>query len=122
MLVVHSPLCLLHNPPTEILSGKPVPYKESPDRLVRVRNALSSDPEAKFELVAVDDELDIFPNILAVHSADYIAYLRSAYDEWVQEGGDKVGLFPCTPKLYQLSVRQECFQSPFRTRSSRRTS
>ncbi|KZV92236.1 acetylpolyamine aminohydrolase [Exidia glandulosa HHB12029] len=94
MLVVHSPLCLLHDPPTEILSGKPVPYKESPDRLVRVRNALSNDPQRKYELTAVDDGLDILPDILRVHSEDYVFYLRRAYSDWVEEGGDKQGVLP----------------------------
>ncbi|EJD41498.1 Arginase/deacetylase [Auricularia subglabra TFB-10046 SS5] len=117
MLVVHSPRCLLHDPPTEILSGKPVPYKESPDRLIRVRNALRDDPAHNYKLIAVDDELPILPHIQRVHSDDYIAYLRSAYDEWVQEGGDKARVLGLVSQVLaerrsQAGVLPESFPHP----------
>lgn len=54
MLVFHHPDCLVHNPPTEILSGNPVPYKESPERLRVVRDALQAD-HTRYELVQAPD-------------------------------------------------------------------
>ncbi|KAF8531225.1 hypothetical protein JB92DRAFT_3081003 [Gautieria morchelliformis] len=68
MKVVHLDDCLLHNPPHEILSGNKISYLESPTRYLAVREALSD----------------------AVHTVDYVNYLRDAYENWVQDGGDKV--------------------------------
>lgn len=80
---------LLHNPPHEILSGRLVPYIESPERLLRIKQAL--DQNAAFEIIpATDDWPDIKEHILAVHSEDYLDYLENIYDEWVSVGGDKV--------------------------------
>ena len=81
--------CLLHNPPHEILSGRLVPYLESPDRMRRIKGALEQDD--RFELVPADrDWPDIKSHILAVHSAEYVDYLETIYEEWTAIGGDKV--------------------------------
>ena len=81
---------LLHNPPHEILSGRLVPYLESPDRLHKIRASLEE--LGIFEIIPVQDGdwHDVQDHILAVHSADYVDYLRMIYDEWVAVGGDKV--------------------------------
>ncbi|KAI0714634.1 hypothetical protein C8Q76DRAFT_431838 [Earliella scabrosa] len=93
--------CLLHNPPHEILSGRLVPYLESPDRMRRIKGALEQDD--RFELVPADrDWPDIKSHILAVHSAEYVDYLETIYDEWTAIGGDKSAVFPETFRHRQL--------------------
>ena len=81
---------LLHDPPHEILSGRLVPYLESPDRLQKIKTALERDDS--FEIVLAQDDWppDIRDHILAVHTKDYLEYLETIYDEWVAIGGDKV--------------------------------
>ena len=81
---------LLHDPPHEILSGRLVPYLESPDRLQKIKTALEQDDS--FELVLARDDWhpDVKDHILAVHAKDYVEYLETIYDEWVAIGGDKV--------------------------------
>ncbi|KAI1786800.1 hypothetical protein LXA43DRAFT_897299 [Ganoderma leucocontextum] len=87
---------LLHDPPHEILSGRLVPYLESPDRLRKIKAALGQDDS--FEIVPAEDDwpLDIKAYILAVHSEDYVEYLETIYDEWVAIGGDRSAVFPET--------------------------
>jgi len=71
----------LHNPPFEIFEGGvQMPYLENPDRMERILTTLRrkdwveiSDPE----------EFGLEP-VLAVHDEDYVEFLRSAYDEWMQ--------------------------------------
>ena len=89
MKVIHHPDCLLHNPPHEILSGKLVPYAESPDRIQLIRDAL--DQSGQFDLSdSLDHDLDVRKCILDVHDIDYISYLKTAYVDWVNDGGSKV--------------------------------
>ncbi|KAH7101791.1 Arginase/deacetylase [Auriculariales sp. MPI-PUGE-AT-0066] len=96
MQVFHHPSCLVHDPPHEILSGQPVPYKESPDRLVLVRDALAAD-SAQYDLKQVPD-FDAMKYVSLVHSSEYIDYLETAYERWVSEGGDAAGVLPeCFP-------------------------
>ena len=81
---------LLHDPPHEILSGRLVPYLESPDRLQKIKTTLEQDDS--FEIVSAQDDWppDVKDYILAVHSKEYLEYLETIYDEWVAIGGDKV--------------------------------
>jgi acetoin utilization deacetylase AcuC-like enzyme len=81
--------CLLHDPPHEFLSGRPVPYYEAPRRILLIKEALEKHP-ALFRVVATDLNIDVKTHILKVHSAEYLAYLEKAYAEWVKDGGDKV--------------------------------
>jgi acetoin utilization deacetylase AcuC-like enzyme len=86
--------CLLHNPPHEFLSGKPVPYFEAPIRVLNIREALSQHPTL-FQISPIDPDTDINvrEHILKVHTDDYLKYLESAYQEWIKDGGDKVRHF-----------------------------
>lgn len=89
MKVIHHPDCLLHNPPHEILSGRPTPYLESPTRIKRILHVLQSNPSFKLS-EEVDSSIDVEQAILRVHKPEYLRYLETAYEEWVKDGGDKV--------------------------------
>lgn len=78
--------CLLHHPPCEILSGKLQTYYESPDRLLRIRQALEE--KDIFQIEYADRSIDIQKHALQVHSEDYLEHLESAFKLWVEEGGD----------------------------------
>lgn len=82
--------CLLHDPPYEILSGRVVPYFETPDRLKLIKKALLEQPH-NFELTDnLDQDIDILQHILNVHEAEYLTYLEGAYETWVAGGGSPV--------------------------------
>ena len=94
MRVYWHPGTLLHNPPHEILSGRLVPYLESPDRLDKIRQALEQGDI--FDIISVEDDWsdeELNQHILAVHSSEYVKYLRTIYDEWVAIGGDRVCVY-----------------------------
>ncbi|CAG8451135.1 4859_t:CDS:2, partial [Cetraspora pellucida] len=82
-----------HAPKYEILSGKFVEYVENPSRLSIIVDQLRTQNSSQyFEFLCPSDHgLDA---ILAVHDVDYIEYLKSAYEEWCKEGGDKDGVIP----------------------------
>lgn len=88
--------CLLHNPAHEILSGRLVPYFESPDRVKRIKDALEK--SGLFDLLPPERDwpLDIVDYVRMVHSDDYIAHIKNIYDEWVADGGDEVRPKPHT--------------------------
>ncbi|RIB12449.1 hypothetical protein C2G38_2135015 [Gigaspora rosea] len=93
MKVYYSDICLKHAPKHEILSGTLVDYVESPSRLTTIVNQLQTQSSSKhFEFLSPSDHgLDA---ILAIHDVDYIEYLKSAYKEWCEEGGNKNGVIP----------------------------
>ncbi|RPD64780.1 Arginase/deacetylase [Lentinus tigrinus ALCF2SS1-6] len=113
MRVYWDAVCLSHNPPHEILSGKLVPYYESPDRVRKVKQALEENGTFQI-LPAEDDWPQIREHILAVHSHDYLEYLETIYDEWVAIGGDKSAVFPETFRHSQL---QNVFNRDIKTMS-----
>ncbi|CAG8648412.1 20171_t:CDS:2, partial [Dentiscutata erythropus] len=65
----------------------------SPSRLTIIVNQLRTQNSSKnFEFLCPSDHgLDA---ILAIHDVDYIEYLKSAYKEWCEEGGNKDGVIP----------------------------
>ncbi|KAH9176854.1 Arginase/deacetylase [Lactarius sanguifluus] len=93
MKVFWDPICLLHDPPYEILSGDKVPYFESPARLQVIKKELEEYPSL-FQLELIDSSsggsIDIIGNVETVHGRGYLNYLRNAYDEWVRDGGSAV--------------------------------
>ncbi|BGP51881.1 hypothetical protein JCM10450v2_007841 [Rhodotorula kratochvilovae] len=102
MLVFHTPLSLLHNPPHEILSGCVQPYFESPERYHRILAALlfvaptsAPDSPVAFEerrLEWAREEVhtpELERAVRAVHDAEYLAFLDEVYNEWVAEGGSR---------------------------------
>jgi acetoin utilization deacetylase AcuC-like enzyme len=75
MPVVWSDRCLLHEPLEEIWVGVPTPAAETPDRIERIRAALTG---ATFvEAEPHDDGV-----LHAVHDRGLLAYLESAWDAW----------------------------------------
>ncbi|RHZ60863.1 hypothetical protein Glove_350g173 [Diversispora epigaea] len=93
MKVFYSDVCLKHAPQYEILSGNFVEYVESPSRITLIKEHLSQFPE-KFEICShLDYGLE---PILSIHDNDYIEYLKTAYIEWCNDGGDKKGVIPET--------------------------
>ncbi|GAA5985659.1 hypothetical protein JCM10908_007060 [Rhodotorula pacifica] len=106
MLVFHTPLSLLHDPPYEILSGCAQPYFESPNRVKRILDALlasSSTDSASFEERCCDwtrEEIVADGLLLAavarVHDSRYLDFLREIYSEWTAEGGSKEAALPET--------------------------
>lgn len=94
MKLFYSKECALHNPEFEILSGKAVPYLESPDRMARIMSHLSRAMGWSWEdvdtLDSVESSKDAIEAVKRVHSPDYIEYLRDAYESWVRDGGSKV--------------------------------
>ncbi|KAI0042273.1 Arginase/deacetylase [Auriscalpium vulgare] len=87
MKVVYHTASLIHDPPFEFISGQPVPYFESPARWLTIKRELES--AGTFEFVEADDTIDVLKYVSAVHGADYLAYLVTAYTRWVADGGDK---------------------------------
>jgi len=84
-----------HNPLFEIFEGGVItPYMENPDRLERVLSALQN--LKGIDLLSPTD-FGLGP-ILAVHDADYVDYLGSAYEEWIRQGEDykQLSVLPST--------------------------
>lgn len=95
MLVFYSDTHKLHNPPFELFDGgQHMPYLENPERMERILTVLKERDWAEI-LEPVDFGLN---PILAVHDADYIDFLRTAYEEWTQVKTDyeKKALLPAT--------------------------
>ncbi len=95
MQVFYSDAHTLHNPPFEMFDGGVrVPYLENPDRVERILSALKSIDWAE---ITLPKDFGLNP-ILAVHDADYVDFLRTAYEEWTQEKTDyeKTALLPAT--------------------------
>ena len=85
MKIYYSETHRKHYPPFEVFDGgKRVPYLENPDRMDRILAALNKKGWA--ELVEPAD-FGLDP-ILAVHDKDYIAFLASAWTEWLDSDPD----------------------------------
>jgi acetoin utilization deacetylase AcuC-like enzyme len=71
-----------------------MPYLENPDRMERILSVLKEQDWA--EILAPED-FGLDP-ILVVHDADYVDFLRTAYEEWTQEetNYEKTALLPAT--------------------------
>lgn len=84
MRLFHDPRQRGHAPVRELHNGDWVPFAEVPERVDAIL-ALCGPSEA-----AVDHGLE---PILAVHDADYVAFLQTAHAEWLDAGrsGDAIG-------------------------------
>lgn len=109
--------CLLHDPPYEILSGKPHPYYEAPKRLLQIRQALEENEV--FQIEDVDRSVDTKKHALQVHSEDYVEYLETAFRLWAEDGADpkvQTGLWIASmvipTHLPQDSLFPEAFANP----------
>jgi acetoin utilization deacetylase AcuC-like enzyme len=93
--VYYSNIHQLHNPPFELFDGgQHMPYLESPERMERILSALK---ERDWAEILVPEDFGLDP-ILAVHAADYVDFLRTAYEDWTQVKTDyaKEALLPAT--------------------------
>jgi acetoin utilization deacetylase AcuC-like enzyme len=79
--VVWSPRTLRHVPGAEIWIGVRTPGTEVPERVEVVRDALA---EAGHRLVEAAPHAD--DALLAVHDAELVEHLRTAYPAWVESG------------------------------------
>jgi acetoin utilization deacetylase AcuC-like enzyme len=92
MKLIHSPLHALHDGGMEIHRGALVPCFESPDRADHILAAIT---RAGWSVAGPRDYDDAV--FTGVHDADYVAFLRGAYEEWRSEGREGFmlpGAFP----------------------------
>lgn len=95
MQVYYSDTHKLHNPQFEIFDGGVhMPYMENPDRMEQVLSTLKN---LEWIEITSPDDFGLDP-ILAVHDADYVDFLRTAYEEWIGEetSYEKTALLPAT--------------------------
>jgi acetoin utilization deacetylase AcuC-like enzyme len=99
MKIFHSETHRQHNPAFEVFDGgQRVPYLESPERMERILAALRKTDWAQMEPPR-DFGLD---PLRAVHSQEYLAFLASAWTEWLAAdpesaaAADKIALMPAT--------------------------
>lgn len=84
MRTVFSPDHSLHDPQVEMADGKLVPAVEIPRRAQMVLEAVR---EAKFGDIIAPDGLDL-GCIEQVHSPDYVQFLESFWQRWLEAGRD----------------------------------
>ena len=92
MKLIHSPLHALHDGGMELHRGELVPSYEMPSRVDHILAALSREGWAVEAPREYDDAV-----LMSVHDADYVDFLRGAYDAWRAEGRDGFmlpGAFP----------------------------
>ncbi|MCX6064447.1 MAG: histone deacetylase family protein [Chloroflexi bacterium] len=97
MKIFYSDAHLQHNPPFEIFDGgEKIPNFEVPERAERILSALKATSWAE---ILTPEDFGLEP-ILAIHDANYIDFLRHAYDEWLLSATDadyeKTALLPAT--------------------------
>lgn len=90
MQVVYADAHLDHAPPHQFNVDRMGPYSESPDRALRILNALSGDHDV------VSPSVDAGKAIRQIHDADYLAFLETVYTAWEARGGTPDGLIPYT--------------------------
>jgi acetoin utilization deacetylase AcuC-like enzyme len=95
--IYYSDIHLQHNPPFEIFDGgEKVPNFEVPERAERILTALR---QTTWAWILPSEDFGTEP-ILAVHDHDYIEFLQTAYNEWLQIETDapyeKSALLPAT--------------------------
>ncbi len=98
MPVVWSDRCLLHEPLAEIWVGVRSPATEIPARAEAIRAALA----ARF----VDAEPQPEEALLAVHDAELLAFLASAWEEWGSADLEQDRIVPYVFAHRELGARQ----------------
>ena len=84
MKIFHHPAQMHHAPNRELHNGEWVPYAECPERLAQIVEACGESEEVR--------EHGMAP-IEAVHDPHYLAFLKSAHEDWRAAGreGDAIG-------------------------------
>ncbi|KAG0224534.1 hypothetical protein BGW42_005053 [Actinomortierella wolfii] len=85
--VFTSDVCLLHAPSYEFL--------KCPERLTLIAKWLESRPDGRFKFSKDIVDYGMAP-IRKIHKPDFLAYLETAYEEWIKEGGHVHGIVPAT--------------------------
>ena len=91
MRIITNPEQGRHDPPFEIIDGRLTPYHETPRRVAIITEALAA---AGWPAPETPRSFGTAP-LLAVHDADYLAYLESAYPAWVAAGHPPEAVVPC---------------------------
>jgi acetoin utilization deacetylase AcuC-like enzyme len=91
MKIVYSDFHINHSPKLYFAMGKMSEYPEKISRMQSILDALQHIPH---ELKNPVDH-DMAP-ILAVHSKQYVEYLQTAYETWIENHGDPNGVIPDT--------------------------
>ncbi|KAJ3283325.1 hypothetical protein HK104_010442 [Borealophlyctis nickersoniae] len=82
------------SPPREFELGYLITFKESPTRAENILAAVQSRGVGQV-VRPVDHGL---APIVAVHTREYVEYLKTAYEKWIDIGGNPDGIFPdCAP-------------------------
>jgi len=95
MKIFYSETHQKHHPPFEIFDGgEKVPNFENPERAEKILSVLSQTSWAEIQ---APEDFGLEP-ILAIHSHDYIEFLRNACNEWLlsnqAQPDDNLSLFP----------------------------
>ena len=89
MITISSPNHALHAPQTEFFRGERVPCFESPSRLDFVLAELA----ARGHEIRTPDT-DSIDALQQVHSAAYLTFLQTAWQQWLAVSPDNAGLQP----------------------------
>ena len=92
MITIFSNDHALHAAPHEFLDGRLIPPYESPGRADMILVALD---RAGLGPILPPRAFGEAP-IRAIHDAEYLGYLESAYERWVAAGGDPAAVLPST--------------------------
>ena len=82
MRIFTSPRHGVHAPESEIKDGQPIPFREHPGRLEAILSTLETGGFPQVE-EAMGSHVAV---VAHVHDGDYLAFLRSAHDQWLAEG------------------------------------
>src|SRR5947208_1757775 len=99
MPVVRNDRCLLHEPAAEIWVGTMTPAVETPRRATAILEALDA------RIVGAEPHPD--ESLLAVHDADLLGYLASAWDEWSAADLPQEQVVPYVFAHRELGARRE---------------
>lgn len=92
--VLYSEACKLHAPTFEIWPGGQIrEYLESPERAASILDALHHVDWARVRVIEPSDKSGVRGQnaIFGVHDADYIAFIRDGYREWIATSQDVAG-------------------------------
>jgi acetoin utilization deacetylase AcuC-like enzyme len=86
MKIYYSELHQLHYPSFEVFDGgERTPFLENPSRMEKILSALN-----KTSWAEITDPIDFgLDPVLAVHTEDYLNFLASAWEEWINERKEK---------------------------------
>ena len=101
MHIVYSTKHALHQPELEFIDGEMKHYHETADRAQLILDAVVV---ARIGPVVPPKDFGIEP-IIAVHTADYVAYLRDAYRNWIDTGGVPAGVYPDSFPVRRMNGR-----------------